>query len=308
MFLYVTHPVCLSHDNGSGHPEMGERLSRVQDALVSAQLMQWCHSEEARLASPDDISQVHSAQLLPRLQALSPQEGITSLGDDVSLNPYTVVAARYAAGAVLTAIDEIEHNHYKRAFCNVRPPGHHAEYDAPQGFCLFNNIAIGAAYARAHTSMQRIAIVDFDVHHGNGTEDFALRQPWVWFGSSYEDNIYPFASSDESDPSHICKMPLPSFSGSDAFRQAWQNKGLPALRAYQPDLILISAGFDGHALDPMANLRLHEADYAWISSQLVAIAKEFSQGRIISVLEGGYDLGALSLSVRDHVRTLFELD
>lgn len=310
MNLYLTHSLCRLHDNGLGHPEMGERLGRIEDQLIASQLFDWFDKKESRPATDEELALVHDPQLICQIQAAVPQEGVVSIGEDVQLSPYSMQAARHAAGAVLDGIDAVHTERAGRAFCNVRPPGHHAEFREPRGFCLFNNVAIGAAYAIQSYGRHRVAIVDFDVHHGNGTEDFLRRADSpqkLWFGSSFEDRLYPF-SDQVSDLENMVKMPLEKLSGSETFRRAWSEEGLPSLEAFKPDLILISAGFDGHALDPMANLRLHENDYAWLTQEVVRIADCYAEGRVVSVLEGGYDLGALSMSAREHIKVLFGLD
>lgn len=307
MNLYITHSACRLHDNGVYHPERAERLSRIQDQLISAGLFDWFMQAESRAASDEELCLVHHPGLLKSIQAALPEKGIIEFDEDVYLCPYSLAAARHAVGAVLDGIDALHEGRAKRVFCNVRPPGHHAEYNRAMGFCLFNNIAIGAAYALKQYGYERIAIVDFDVHHGNGTEDYVRREPRVWFGSSFEFPFYPY-THPESDLPNMVKIPLAKYSTSEVFQQAWSEQGFAALEAFQPQLLLISAGFDGHSMDPMANLRLHESDYAWITRQLLAIAERHAQGRVLSVLEGGYDLTSLSLSAREHIKALFELD
>jgi len=286
---------------------MSERVARIQDQLISAQLFDWFLHAESRAANNEELALVHDPKLIEQLEQQEPKHGIVEVREDTHLSPGSVMAARHAVGAVLDGVDAIHNGKAKRVFCNVRPPGHHAEYAEPQGFCFFNNVAVGAAYALKKYAYQRVAIVDFDVHHGNGTESYVRREPKVWFASSFEHPLYPF-SEPESDIENMVKLPLAKFSGSEAFQQAWSEVGLPALEAFKPELILISAGFDAHALDPMANLRLHENDFAWITAEIVKIAERYADGKIVSVLEGGYDLGALSVSAREHIRSLFGLD
>lgn len=306
MNLYISNSKCNLHDNGHDHPEIAERLNRIQDQLISNQLFDWFKHADSRAATNDELALAHHPELVLALEQKEPEKGVIDVGEDLHLSPGSVLAARHSVGAVLDGIDAVHSGAAKRVFCNVRPPGHHAGYDKPEGFCFFNNVAVGAAYAIEKYGYERVAIVDFDVHHGNGTEDYARREPRVWFASSFEDKIYP-NSEPESDIPNMVKMPLDKFSGSKEFRQAWSEKGLPALVKFKPQLILISAGFDGHVLDPMANLKLHENDYAWITAELANIADEFADGKMVSVLEGGYDLGALSMSAREHIKTLFDL-
>lgn len=307
MNLYISNSICSLHDNGLGHPENSERVNRIQDQLISSQLFDWFLHTESRAASNEELALAHHPKLVLELEQQEPEQGVIEIGLDVYMSPGTVLAARHAAGAVLDGVDAVHSGEAKRVFCNIRPPGHHAQYAEPEGFCFFNNVALGAAYALEKYAYQRVAIVDFDVHHGNGTESYVRKEPRVWFGSSFESQIYPFTDS-ESDLSNMVKMPLEKYSGGEQFQQAWSEIGLPALAEFKPQLILISAGFDGHALDPLANLRLHENDFAWITAEVIKIADEHADGKIVSVLEGGYDLGALSVSAREHIRVLFGLD
>lgn len=307
MNLYITSSKCILHDNGDDHPEMGERLKRIQDNLISSQLYDWFLHADARQATNDEISLFHHPDLIQRLESQTPETGSIEVAEDVHLSKDSVTAARYAVGGVLDAVDAIQMNRVKRVFCNVRPPGHHAEYNEAKGFCLFNNVAIGAAYAIQKYGLKRVAIVDFDVHHANGTEDFVRREPKAWLASSFEYPLYPF-TEPESDIDNMVKIPLKKYAKSDDFQQAWSEKGLPALEAFKPDLIIISAGFDAHALDPLGNLQLHETDFVWITQALIGIANKHCDGKIISVLEGGYDLGALRVSATEHIKSLFELD
>ena len=305
MFLYVSHPMCKEHDNGWGHPESGERYSRIEDALLSARLLDYVLTRNARQATDDDILRVHTRQFLEVLKRNIPSEGHVKLDDDTALSPKTLDAARYASGAVLEAIDAIMAGQAQRAFCNVRPPGHHAEVQSPMGFCIFNHVAIGAAYAFEKYGLQRIAILDIDVHHGNGTESYIRHEPRVSLISNFESRLYPF-TSEESDLDNMLKLPLPANTDGEAWLEAW-HQAWQFLQQAQPQLILISAGFDGHQMDPLAHWNLHEADYQAWTQVLVQQANQLCEGRIVSVLEGGYDLTALGLSVTAHVKALAEL-
>ncbi len=307
MNLYITHSSCGLHDNGADHPEIGERTSRIQDQLISGQLFDWIPQMDSRAATDAELLLAHSESHLANLTAQLPTEGVVCIAEDVCLNPHSLTAARHSVGAVLDAVDAVQSGRAKKVFCNVRPPGHHAEYDHAMGFCLFNNVAVGAAYAFKKYGYQRIAILDFDVHHGNGTESYARREPRLLFVSSFEVDIYPFIEP-KSDLPNMLKIPVPKGSDSGIFRAAWSEQVFPALNAFKPQLIILSAGFDGHALDPMANLRLHEKDYFWLTQQINALAEEHCEGKVISVLEGGYDLESLGLSAREHIKALFELD
>jgi len=307
MNLYVSNSVCLLHDNGIDHPETAERVTRIQDQLISAQLFDWFLHQDSRPATNAEIALAHHPELVLKLEKSLPASGVIEIAEDTCLSPGSITAARHAVGAVLDGVDAVHSGEATRVFCNVRPPGHHAEYDEAQGFCFFNNVAIGAAYALDKYQYQRVAIVDFDVHHGNGSESFVRKEPRVWFGSSFEYPLYPF-TEPLSDIDNMIKMPLEKYSDGKAFKQAWLEKGLPALDVFKPELIIISAGFDAHALDPLGNLQLHESDFAWITAEIGKIADKHAKGKIVSVLEGGYDLGALGVSVREHVKTLFGLD
>jgi len=307
MNLYITSEKCILHDNGDFHPEMGERLKRIQDYLISSQLYDWFLHADARAATNEEIKLFHHPELITFLEKNTPEHGIVEVAEDIHLCKDSVTAARYAVGAVLDGVDAVQSGNAKRVFCNVRPPGHHAEYNEAKGFCLFNNVAVGAAYAIHKYGLKRIAIIDFDVHHGNGSEDYVRREPRVFLASSFEYPLYPF-SEPESDISNMVKMPLKKYAKSEDFKQAWLEKGLPGVDAFAPELIIISAGFDAHALDPLGNLQLHEKDFVWITQEIIKLANKHSQGKIISVLEGGYDLGALRVSATQHIKSLFELD
>lgn len=307
MNLYITSNKCILHDNGVDHPETGERLQRIQDSLISSQLFDWFLHADSRAASNEEITLFHHPDLIAFLEKNTPQQGVVEVAEDIHLCKDSVNASRHAIGAVLDGVDAVQSDKAKRVFCNVRPPGHHAEYNEAKGFCLFNNVAIGAAYAIQKHGLQRVAIIDFDVHHANGTEDFVRREPKAFLASSFEYPLYPFVEP-VSDIDNMINMPLNKYGKAEEFRQAWSEIGLPALDAFKPELILISAGFDAHALDPMGNLLLHEADFVWITQEIIKLANKHSNGKIVSVLEGGYDLGALRMSATEHVKSLFELD
>lgn len=305
MFLYVSHPMCKEHNNGWGHPENAERFSRIEDALLSARLLDYVLSREARQASDEDILRVHTPHFLKALSDAIPETGLVKLDEDTALSPMSLVAARYASGAVLEAVDAVLSGEVTRAFCNVRPPGHHAEVHKPMGFCLLNHVAIGAAYALAQYGLERIAILDIDVHHGNGTESYIRHEPRVTLISNFEIGIYPF-SDNESDLPNELKLPMPAQTGGETWLQNW-NQAWCFLDAAQPQLIFISAGFDGHQMDPLAHWNLHERDYQAWTQMAVEKANQLCEGRIISTLEGGYNLTSLGLSVVAHVKTLADL-
>ncbi len=300
----ITHPACLEHDTGPGHPESAERLREVLAALESPEF-QFLQRVEAPLATIEQIARVHDRGYVERVLALMPSQGHCPLDGDTVVSPGSGEAALRAAGAVCHAVDAVASGQATRVFCAVRPPGHHAEYDRPMGFCLFNNVAVAASHARANHGFKRVAIVDFDVHHGNGTEHLFARRPGYLYLSSHQYPLYPGTGARSGDSGPNCyNLPLPPYTGSAEFREGFASELLPVLRDYKPNLIFISAGFDAHRDDPLANLRLTEADFEWVTMEIVNIAREVCDGRVISTLEGGYNIRALARSVAAHVRAL----
>lgn len=297
-----SHPACLAHDTGPGHPECPERLSAVTDALHAAfPELDW---HEAPRASRGQLLRAHTPELLDQVLETRPSERMF-LDPDTVLSPASAEAGLRAAGAVVAAVDAVLGGHTTRAFCAVRPPGHHATADIAMGFCLFNNIAIGALHAMAAHGLERVAIVDFDVHHGNGTQAIFDHDQRVLFASSHQSPLYPDTGArTETGVGNIVNAPLPPNAGSAEFRAAWSQHLLPAVTAFKPQLLMISAGFDAHKRDPLAQLQLETADFAWITAELVALAKRYCDGRIVSSLEGGYDLTALAESSVAHVGAL----
>ena len=307
-----THPACIGHDNGPSHPESPDRLRAILAALEKPEYKNLLRREAPR-ATPDDIARVHNHAHVENLLRRVPKEGHTALDPDTSLSPQSGEAALRAAGAVIAAVDavmagEVQSRPIQNAFCAVRPPGHHAEQATAMGFCLFNNIAIGAAHALAAHGLKCIALVDFDVHHGNGTEEWAASREEVLFISSHQFPFYPGTGDARQRGAlgNLLNLPLPHGAGSELFRRAMQSYALPALERFQPRLIMISAGFDAHKDDPLAGLELETEDFGWITSELARIAARFSQGRIVSTLEGGYDLAALAASAEAHVMALMQ--
>lgn len=301
-----THPRCLQHDAGPGHPESPARLRTVMEALAAPPFAA-LPRRQAVHALRSQVARVHSRDLLDLvLDPYAPP--CRPLDPDTWMSEHSAEAALLAAGAVVAAVDAAIDDPRQRAFCAVRPPGHHASHDAAMGFCLFNNVAIGAAHA-LDRGLSRVAIVDFDVHHGNGTQDIFWREQRVMYASSHEDALYPDSGHrDETGVGNIVNMPLVAGSGAAAFQAAWEIRGLPALDAFRPELVLVSAGFDGHRLDPMADLNLDAADFAWLTLRLVELAERHAGGRIVSCLEGGYSLPALRESVQAHVAVLAGMD
>jgi acetoin utilization deacetylase AcuC-like enzyme len=298
-----THPACLRHSGGDGHPESPARLAAVIEALDAAGIdgLQW---HEAPAATRMQLRRAHAESLLAQVLDL-PVAGQRRLDADTAMNADSAEAALRAAGAVCAAVDATLRGDMRRAFCAVRPPGHHATPAQAMGFCLFNSIAVGAMHALVAHGLQRVAVIDFDVHHGNGTQDIFWQEPRVQFASSHQRGIYPGSGAvDERGSGNILNAPLPEGCDGRVFRRAWGERLLPEIDAFRPQLILISAGFDAHRLDPLAGLMLDADDYRWITEQLVALADRHAAGRIVSSLEGGYSLTALRESSVAHVRAL----
>jgi acetoin utilization deacetylase AcuC-like enzyme len=295
----------MLHDMGPYHPECPERLSAISDRLIASGLDAYMLHYTATAATREQIGRVHGPGYIDEIEAASPEEGLHYIDPDTALNPNTLDAARHAAGAAVLAVDLVMRRECSTAFCAVRPPGHHAERNRAMGFCIFNSVAVGAAHALAEHGLSRVAIVDFDVHHGNGTEDIFNNDPPVLMVSTFQHPLYPYCGTD-NPAENMVNVPLRAGSGSDEFRAAVQEHWLPALEAHRPELILISAGFDAHREDPLAGLKLVEADYAWVTRELMQVAERHAQGRIVSLLEGGYSLSALGRSATEHVRMLLE--
>ena len=300
---YITHPSCLLHEMGPYHPERPDRLTAIADRLIAAGIDGHLQHYTAPKATREQIARVHGARYIDEIIQASPTNGLHFLDPDTALNPHTVEAAFHAAGAVVKAVDLAIAGECETAFCAVRPPGHHAERSRAMGFCLFNNVAVGAAHAMAQHGLSRVAIVDFDVHHGNGTEEIFTGDHRVLMVSTFQHPLYPYCGVDNDDPKMV-NIPLPAGSGSAEFRSAVVERWLPALDEHRPELIFVSAGFDAHRDDPLANLKLADADYGWVTRELVQIAAKHAQGRIVSSLEGGYALSALGRSAAEHVREL----
>ncbi|HTL14102.1 MAG TPA: histone deacetylase family protein [Thermomonas sp.] len=297
-----THPACLRHDTGPGHAERPERLTAVVEALgASFATLAW---RDAPPASRGQLLRVHDARLLDEVLETHPAARI-ALDPDTVLSPHSAEAALRAAGAAVAAVDAVLGGEALRAFCAVRPPGHHATAGTAMGFCLFNNIAVAARHALDARGLERVAVVDFDVHHGNGTQAIFEHDPRVLFASSHQWPLYPGTGArNETGAGNIVNAPLPPDADGAAFRAAWRERLLPAVDAFRPQLLLVSAGFDAHARDPLAQLRLQADDYAWITAELAALADRHCGGRIVSSLEGGYDLVALAESSVAHLRAL----
>ena len=294
-----THEECLAHDTPPGHPERPERLSAVVDRLRAEGILDDMLVVTPSPASDDALARVHERGYVEAVTAAGPETGMVRVETDTVMSPGSLNAARLAAGAVYEAVEHVLDGTAKRAFCAVRPPGHHAESSSVMGFCFFNSVAVGAD--RALDDLDRVAILDFDVHHGNGSVEMFAGRPEVLVCSSFQYPFYPGIRQDVDRP-NIVNTPLPSGTGGAAFRKAVARDWLPALEAHRPELILVSAGFDAHAEDPLAGLELRDDDYRWITGFIVDAAERFAAGRMVSTLEGGYNLDALARSASLHVQ------
>jgi acetoin utilization deacetylase AcuC-like enzyme len=303
--LLLSHPACLDHQTGSGHPERPDRLRAIERALEEERF-QTLAREQAPRAPLEIVALAHPMEYVEAIRDASPEAGLVQIDADTSMSPGSFEAALRGAGGAMRAVDEVMNQKAANAFVAIRPPGHHAERVRPMGFCLFNNAAIAARYARNRYEVERAAIVDFDVHHGNGSQDIFWSDKNVMYCSTHEMPLYPGtgAIGERGKFNNIVNAPLSAGDGGDAFREAFEVAILPRLREFKPDIIVISAGFDAHTRDPLANLNLVEADYAWVTKKLMEIAEESAGGRVVSMLEGGYDLQGLSRSVAAHVAAL----
>jgi acetoin utilization deacetylase AcuC-like enzyme len=300
--LYITHPACLNHLTPSGHPERPDRL-RAIDRVLENERFQTLARVAAPEASIDDIALCHPRDLIEEIAQAVPKEGMVRIDADTSMSPGSFDAALRAVGGALYAVDEVMTGKAPNAFCAMRPPGHHAETVRPMGFCLFNSAAIAARHAQTKHGAERVAIVDFDVHHGNGTQEIFWSDPTVMYCSTHEMPLYP-GTGARGEHNTIVNAPLRAGDAGEAFRDAFEQTILPRLREFGPDMLVISAGFDAHLRDPLANLNLVEADYAWVTQKLMEIADAKAGGRVVSLLEGGYDLQGLAGSVAAHVAAL----
>lgn len=306
----VTHESCLEHDTGPGHPERADRLRAVLAALGEDQFPKLLR-EQAPKATVAQLERVHDHDYVRQVLSLQVPPGeLVALDPDTVVSAGSIEAALHAAGGAILAVDLVMEGRADTAFVAVRPPGHHAEPAGAMGFCLFNNVAVAAQHARERWGLRRIAVADFDVHHGNGTQDAFWNDPELFFASSHQSPFYPGtgARDERGVTGNIANAPLPPGTGGEGFRRAWQGSLLPALDAFAPELLIISAGFDAHRDDPLALLSLDASDYAWITRELVALAGRHAQGRVIASLEGGYDLTALAESATAHVRELEAAD
>ncbi len=308
MTLYISHPSSKNHDTGQGHPECPARLEAIYKAVEGLRLTNLTELN-ATAATQDLILQAHDQDYYTHLQHISQQalDAVQYLDPDTVMSAGSLEAALFASGAVILATKQVIDGTAKNAFCAARPPGHHATHNQAMGFCLLNSVAIAAKYATVQLGLERVAVVDFDVHHGNGTQDIFWQDKNLFYGSTHAIDHFPFSGGkDENTPGHICNAPLYSGNGSSHFKEAMTQKVLPALTNFSPDMIFISAGFDAHRDDPLASLNLVDDDFYWITLKLAEIADNTCQGRMVSTLEGGYNLDALGKSAAIHVKALSE--
>jgi acetoin utilization deacetylase AcuC-like enzyme len=303
---FYSHSDCLLHEMGRGHPECPERLQAIEDQLIASRIAPLIMREVAPLADIDSLARVHTRAHVDYIRSRAPTEGYASIDPDTMMNPHTWQAALLAAGAAVAATTAVIEGRYDNAFCSVRPPGHHAEPARAMGFCFFNNVAIAARHALEVHGLARVAIVDFDVHHGNGTEAVFAGDERVLMCSFFQHPFYPFSGTD-NQASNMLNLPIPARTKGDTVREAIAMSWLPRLDAFKPQMIFISAGFDAHREDDLGNMGLVEADYTWITEQIRRVAERHARGRIVSCLEGGYNLSALGRSVVAHVRALADI-
>jgi acetoin utilization deacetylase AcuC-like enzyme len=302
---FFSHPVFLQHDMGPHHPECPDRLRAIEDQLIASRLDSFLEHRTAPAATDAQLARVHPTAFITALEALAPSQGYAMVDPDTSMNPFTRDAARHAAGAAIAATDAVLAGEFDNAFCSVRPPGHHAEPSRAMGFCFYNNVAVAACHALEHHGLARVAIIDFDVHHGNGTEAAFRDDPRVLMCGIFQHPFYPYSGAD-CTASNMVNTPVPAYTDGARVREIVETDWLPKLHAFVPEMIFISAGFDAHREDDLGLLGLVEADYAWITAQLLEIARVYAQGRLVSCLEGGYNLSALGRSVAAHLKVLVE--
>jgi len=305
MLTIISHPDCHRYDPGEWYPDVPARLDVIEDRLISSGLEFVVRREDAREATRDQLVRAHAADYVDTVIACAPSEGLVHLDSDTVMTPQSLPAALRSAGAAVRGADLLMRSEAETVFCLVRPPGHHAERDKAMGFCLFNNIAVGVAHALESHNLKRVAILDFDVHHGNGTEDIFRDDERVLFCSTFQHPFYPF-TGHESDTKNLVDVPLTAGADGQAFREGVSQHWLPALDEFKPELVAVSAGFDGHVADDMSGLALTDSDFAWVTREIRDLARRHCDGRVLSVLEGGYELPVLGNSVLSHLRVLAE--
>jgi len=292
---------------GEGHPEQPARLGAIEDQLIASGVLPHLQRFEAPLATDEQLARVHPIEYVRAIRQVAPSEGRVHLDPDTAMNRYSLNAALRAAGAAVLAVDLVMQQKASAAFCSVRPPGHHACRARPMGFCIFNNVAVAARHAIQAHGLERVAIIDFDVHHGNGTEDIFKGDEHVLMASTFQHPFYPYSGTEDPAPNMV-NVPLAAGAGSREFREAVSEAWLPALNEFRPELVIFSAGFDAHNEDDMAMLRFVDADYGWVTRQVKAVAESHAGGRMVSMLEGGYSLSALGRSATQHIKVLAGLD
>lgn len=300
---YISHAECLQHDTGEGHPENARRISAIEDQLIATGLLDVLRNFDAPEVTSDQLLRVHARAYLDAIAAMVPESGYKRVDPDTIISAGSLQAARRAAGAVVAATDLVLNGEMESAFCNVRPPGHHAEINRAMGFCLYNNIAVGAAHALEQHGVNKLAILDFDVHHGNGTEDIFKDDHRVLFCSTFQHPFYPYTALLEPAENRV-NVPLQAGAGSEEFRAAVTDRWLPALDKFTPEMVFVSAGFDAHRDDDMSHVNLTDADFTWVTERIVDVASKSASGRIVSTLEGGYELRSLARCVESHIRVL----
>ena len=303
---YISHPDCHDHDTGEGHPESARRLSAIEDKLLASGLSDFLRNIDAPEVTRAQLLRAHSAEYLAMIEAVMPQKGYARLDPDTVVSPGTLKAAKRAAGAVVSAVDRLMSGELENAFCSIRPPGHHAERNRAMGFCIYNNIAVGVTHAMEAHGIKKVAVVDFDVHQGNGTEDILIGDDRVLYCSIFQHPFFPYTPLPENNE-RVVSIPLEASARSAQFRAAVVDHWLPALNRFRPEMIFISAGFDAHQDDEMSYVSLTDADFRWVTEQIVKVAETSASGRIVSVLEGGYELHSLSRCVETHLRVLMGL-
>jgi len=300
---FISHPECFLHEMGEGHPEQPARLTAIEDAILACDLKDKIRRVTAPLATREQLLRAHALAHVDNIFNLSPKVGYTIIDPDTAMNSHTLQAALRAAGAAVYGVDLVMKGEISKVFCNVRPPGHHAERGQAMGFCFFNNVAVAAAHALEHHQLERVTIIDFDVHHGNGTEDIFKNEGRVLLCSSFQYPFYPFSGADTTSD-HILNLPLPAGTQGREWRKRIEAEWLPALQNFEPQLIFFSAGFDSYIADELADFGLVEEDYAWLTREVLNVAKDSAQGRVVSVLEGGYYIQGLGSCLVAHLRAM----
>lgn len=304
---YISHPSCALHEMGAHHPECPDRIAAIADRLLIRGILDCMDSFEAPAATAEQIARAHDTRYYLEVKDAAPSEGYVSLDPDTAMNAHTWTAALHAAGAVVLATELVVRGGYQRAFCNVRPPGHHAERAQAMGFCFFNNVAIGIRHALEALGLERVALLDFDVHHGNGSENILAGDDRVLMVSTFQTRLYPFLG-EQAQAANMHNVALPPYSDGALLRDAVNGHWLPDLKAFAPQMLFVSAGFDAHREDEMSHLGWRDEDYAWLSHEIARFADAHCEGRVVSVLEGGYHLPSLARSVEAHLRALLDLD